>query len=107
MIHYDVPTKQRKQLFSLNKSCKFCSNCQLLIVQQSEVETDLEQLTTKLGLSFNPKAYFIFGTIERKYWKQGQQQQLSPQDILALSAPFKDIWDFHIRPAGWYFDDEQ
>lgn len=106
VIHYEEKSQHYHQLFSLNKTCKFCPYCTLIIAKKSEIEELLQQILSQLGRSFNPENYFIFGTMERKDWKKGQKEAVNPGKALDAAYPFKDMWDFEIRPAGWYRDDE-
>lgn len=104
MIHYQEKHKNLHRLISLNKSGKFCPHCQLIISQKSELEELLKQLVPQLGLSFKVDNYFLFGTMDRKDWTRNQQEPLHPKESLKLIHPFKDTWDFEVRPAGWYFE---
>lgn len=106
MIHYEEKAVSFHQLISLNKSCKFCPYCELIIAQKSEIENYLSQIVPNFGLRFNPDNYFVFGTMERKDWKKGQQEPSQPDKALDAVAQFKDVWDFEVQPAGWYFEGE-
>ena len=53
MIHYEEKTVNFNQLISLNKSCKFCPYCELIIGQKSEIETYLNQIIPNFGFRFN------------------------------------------------------
>jgi hypothetical protein len=89
-------------LLSLNKFCKYCPRCDLIIVKQ----TDLERLLTAICEEYAPEIigneYFVFGTMDRKDWKNGQTGKMSPQEAIKRSHPFKDVWKFKISPVGWY-----
>ncbi|MEM6297768.1 MAG: hypothetical protein AAF740_03665 [Bacteroidota bacterium] len=105
MIHYKDESVDANQVLSLNKTCKFYPSCELIIAQQSELENFLTQMIQEIGLPpFKSNSYLVFGTIDRKDWKKGQDGELSSGGILEVVSPFKDHWDFEIEPAGWYFD---
>jgi hypothetical protein len=91
-----------QQLFLLNKQCKYCTNCDLIIVKQQEIESFI---AVGLGQS-HPEIirnnYLVMGTVDRKDWKEGNQGSLSPQEIIERMYVFKDIWNFEVIPAGWY-----
>lgn len=106
MVHYEEKIVNFHQLISLNKSCKYCPYCELIIGQKSEIEHILNQIVHGFGLQFNPDNYFVFGTMDRKDWKKSQKELLNQRKALDLVFQFKDIWDFEIRPAGWYFEGE-
>ncbi len=106
VIHYEEKSANFHQLISLNKSCKFCTYCELIIGQKSEIETILGQIVSNLGFRFDPGHYFVLGTMDRKDWKISQKKPFNQRKALDAAYPFKDIWDFEIRPAGWYFEGE-
>lgn len=106
VIHYEEKKKNFMQLISLNKSCKFCPYCELIIGQKSELDELLDQIITFLNLKFNPKNYIVFGTMEKKDWKKSQDESLSQKEAIKLVHRFKDILEFEIRPGGWYFEGE-
>ncbi|MDF5733236.1 MAG: hypothetical protein PUP92_35950 [Rhizonema sp. PD38] len=108
----DIKTKIRKftlvihvepqQLLLLNKQCKYCTNCDLIIAKKQEIEP-------LMAISFsqsNPKIignnYFVMGTVDKKDWKEGNQNSLSPSEMLERIYVFKDVWNFEVIPAGWY-----
>jgi hypothetical protein len=106
MIHYGEKARQYNQMFSLGKTCKFCPYCELIIANKWEVEDLLAQMLGQLGKKFDPKNYFIFGTTDRVDWKTGMREATAPGKALEQAYPFRNVWDFEIRPAGWYFDGE-
>lgn len=104
MIHYNEKRVNFNQLVSLNKSCKFCPYCELIIGQKSEIETYLSQIISNFGFQFNSDNYFVFGTMDRKDWKKSQKEPLNQGKALDVIYRFKDILDFEIQPAGWYYE---
>ncbi|MDF5725586.1 MAG: hypothetical protein PUP91_35095 [Rhizonema sp. PD37] len=46
--------------------------------------------------------YLVMGTVDKKDWKEGNQNSLSPSEILERIYVFKDVWNFDVIPAGWY-----
>jgi hypothetical protein len=108
MIHYKDEKSDYHQLLSLNKTCKFCPSCELIITKKSEIESYLEEMLTRWGkTTFHAENYLVFGTIDRSVWKAGKQNSLNPQDALKLAAPFKHVWEFKVTSPGWYFDGEK
>ncbi len=91
-----------KQLFLLNKKCKYCPSCDLIIAKKQEIESFLA--LTLPQLSSND--YLVIGTLERQDWVQGNKGSLSPPGIMERVYIFKDVWDFKVRPAGWYPADD-
>jgi hypothetical protein len=77
MVHYQDKATGFNQLVSLNKSCKFCPYCELIIAQKSELETYINQIVTNFGLKFNPNNYLVFGTMDKNDWKKSQKESLN------------------------------
>ncbi|MBW4642077.1 MAG: hypothetical protein KME23_03520 [Goleter apudmare HA4340-LM2] len=96
-----------QQLFFLNKQCKYCPTCDLIIAKKQEIESLMA-----FGLSqSHPKIignkYVVIGTVDKKDWKEGSQESLSPAEIIERTYIFQDIWNFEVIPAGWYPKGEQ
>ncbi|OUL35580.1 hypothetical protein BV372_10630 [Nostoc sp. T09] len=93
---------QPQQLFILNKQCRYCENCDLIITKKQEIES----LMAAGFIQSNPKIigndYLVMGTVDRKDWKEGTQNALSPSEMLERIYVFQDVWDFEVIPAGWY-----
>lgn len=109
MIHCGPPKPrpgQRIQLLSLNKSCKFCPYCELIIAKKAELEEVLQPMFSQMGIPFSAENYFVMGTMSREDWKQNQKEPLEIKEAIKRIAVFRDVWDFEVRPAGWYFEDE-
>ena len=110
----DTPTKIRKfPLFisyankytiTLNLPCKFCTNCELIIAKKNIADEFLKKAIEKIKIKFEPDNYEIIGTIDRKtFWKHNKRT-ISDLEIFDKIAPFIEILDFEIQPAGWYFE---
>lgn len=104
MIHYENKSLKFHRMLSLRMDCKFCTECELIIKKKSETEVFLSQIVESWKIKFKPENYFVFGTMDMKDWKQGQTNPLAPSISLDKMAPFVDVLDFEIQPAGWYFD---
>lgn len=105
MVHYKKHNNKVQQMISLNKSCKYCPECDLLIVRKPETDKLMKELVLKkFGLKCSPDEYMIFGTMDRKDWKANQKEAMGVKNLFDKIYLFKDIWDFDIQHAGWYFD---
>jgi len=108
-------TKQRKlplvihidpmNLLALNKTCRYCPYCDLLIAHQDELEAQLAAIFA----SRNPEAigndYLVLGTIDRAVWRKGVQASLGLQDMLDNLHDFKHVWQFEPAHYGWVKDE--
>ncbi|MCI5209610.1 MAG: hypothetical protein D3910_12650 [Candidatus Electrothrix sp. ATG2] len=99
VIHIDP-----RQMFILNKTCKYCVDCDLIITKQAEIE---QQLTIGL-LKINPDIigndYLVMGTLDKKDWRSREKDRDNPSETLKKMYVFKDHLDFEVIPAGWYPD---
>jgi hypothetical protein len=105
----DLPTKVRKyplvihvepkQVLLLNKKCKYCPSCDLIIAKKQEIESFL---AFSLNRQLNSDDYLVMGTIDRQDWVQGNKGAIPSSEIFDRMYVFKTVWDFEVIPAGWY-----
>jgi hypothetical protein len=87
-----------QQLFLLNKKCKYCPSCDLIIAKKQEIESFLALALPQLSNN----DYLVLGTLDRQDWVQGNKGSFSPSEMMERIYIFKTVWDFEVRPAGWY-----
>ena len=104
MVHYGDKPLDFHRLLSLRMDCRFCTDCELIIKRKSEIESQLQQLVATWAMKFSPKNYVVLGTTEMADWKESQKVPTPPSVFLEKVSIFKDVWDFDIQPAGWYFE---
>ena len=90
----------------LGKTCRYCPDCDLLIVHQDELEAQLEALFAERDPSVIGNDYMVLGTVERQPWREGMKQPKSIPEMLEHLHDFKEVRTVEYRPAGWYRDDE-
>jgi hypothetical protein len=93
VIHIDPA-----QLLSLNKTCRYCPHCDLLIVHQDELEQFLATYFGQTKPDVVGNDYLVIGTVDRANWKQGMQGEKSIQQMLDELHDFKKVLRF--QPAG-------
>jgi hypothetical protein len=87
------------QPVTLNKTCRYCPNCDLLIAHQDEIEDVLTRIFTTLNPEIVGSKYLVIGTVERATWKRTMQNQLLPiQDTFEGLHDFREVVTF--KPAG-------
>ncbi len=83
----------------LDKQCRFCNSCDLLIVHQ----TQLEQRIATEFMTINPEAigndYQVIGTLDRAEWNQGKQDPLSVERVIAYLHDFNKVVSFERVPG--------
>ncbi len=72
---------------ALNYTCRFCRPCDLLIGQKHEIEHLLTELFRRSDPTVIGNAYLIFGTVEKRVWREGVAQpkgiaELLPQGVI-------------------------
>lgn len=96
-----------QQLLLLNKQCKYCTNCDLIIVKKREIESLMAFSFSQSIPTIVGNNYLVMGTVDRQDWKEGNQNSLPPSEIIERMYIFKDVWDFKVIPAGWYPKEEE
>jgi len=99
LIHIDPQV-----LLTLNKTCRYCPDCDLLIAHQDEIEGLLAAIFTERDPSVVGNDYLVLGTVERKAWRKGAQDALTIAEMLDNLHDFKAVHKIEYRPAGWYPD---
>lgn len=87
-----------KMILNLNKTCKFCPYCDLIIARKKEIEDLLLSMTHK---KLSEKDYFVMGTIERSIYLKLKNRSSNKIDdhFLGNVFVFKNVWDFKFGPA--------
>jgi hypothetical protein len=87
-------------ILSLNKTCRYCPRCDLLIAHQNDVEHFLACCFSEQKPEVVGNDYLVIGTLDRPVWKRGTQQQLTPQEMLEELHDFKEVVTFKLE-WGW------
>lgn len=110
--HCDAKMKQRKlPLFIhvdavnpivLNKTCRYCPDCDLLLVHQDELEELLAGLFAEIDPTTIGNDYLVLGTVEREVWQANMKQPKSIPEMMEHLHDFKDVQSVRVQPGGWY-----
>ncbi|MFN0073536.1 MAG: hypothetical protein ACKVVP_18800 [Chloroflexota bacterium] len=95
VIHVDPA-----QVIALNKTCRYCSRCDLLIAHQDEIEAFLTAFFSqnRPGVVGNP--YLVVGTESRAAWLSGMRTPQIPTEALEQVHDFIEVVEFQIT-GGW------
>ncbi len=93
-------------LLAQNMHCRYCPDCDLLIVHQDELETQLAIHVSKHQPSAVGNDYLVLGTMERAAWSENRHNPKPLPDVLESVADFREVLEIHVRPAGWYPKDQ-
>jgi hypothetical protein len=95
VIHVDP-----QQLISLNKTCRYCPSCDLLIAHQDQVEDFLAAFFGATNPDVLGNDYLVVGTQDRADWRHGMRSSLTTQEMLDSLHDFVEYVTFD-RPLGW------
>jgi hypothetical protein len=94
------------QLLCLNKNCKYCTDCDLIMTKKSEIESLISNQFEKVDPSVVGNKYFVFGTLDRNDWLKYRKKPTDPSKVMDHAYIFKDVLTFDIVPGGWYRDEK-
>jgi hypothetical protein len=85
---------------ALNKTCRYCPGCDLLIAHQNE----LEALLTAFFTEHNPEVigndYLVIGTLDRPDWQRGTKSPLTIHEMVEHLHDFREVLRFELV-GGW------
>jgi len=97
VIHIDP-----RQLLLLNKKCRYCNKCDLIITKKTELESLLVACFEKSKPEIIGNNYLVMGVAERKDWQEGKQGKMVEGEIIERMLVFKDVLNFEPAHFGWY-----
>jgi hypothetical protein len=90
-----------RHLLCLNKTCRYCTGCDLIITRKEELEQLLYAIWIQRAPEIVGNDYLVFGTMDRRDWQRGQREELDPREAISLAYPFKEMLHFEPASAGW------
>lgn len=97
VIHIDP-----MQLVALNKTCRYCPLCDLLIAHKDEIEAFLTAFFGQKQPEIVGNDYLVVGTEDRADWLRGMHTSLSIQEALECLHDFAEVVTFKPPPRwGW------
>jgi hypothetical protein len=90
------------QLVSLNKACRYCPPCDLLIAHRDEIEEFLAALFGRHRPEFAANSYLVVGTEDRADWLRGMRASLTVEEMLDCLHDFAQVVTFErVRRRDW------
>lgn len=83
---------------AINKSCRYCPRCDLLIAHQDELEEQLAELHAQQAPELVSNKYLVMGTLDRAVWKRGKAEPLSIAEMREQLHDFVQV--FTIKRSG-------
>jgi hypothetical protein len=87
-----------QQLIALNKTCRYCPYCDLLIAHQDEIETWLAAFFGQTHPELVGNDSLIVGAEDRADWQRGVRDSLAIPDALACLHDVADVVQFTPAP---------
>jgi hypothetical protein len=81
-----------KFVLNLNKTCKYCPYCELIIAKKSEFKQVADAYRVMID------DFFFFGTLPREIYVKYENKIMDSKGFLNIALSFKDVWDFTIQP---------
>jgi len=97
VIHIDP-----QQLLLLNKKCRYCVKCDLIITKKSELESLIAFCFEESRPEIVGNNYLVMGVAERRDWLEGKKGEMLQGETIERMFVFKDVLNFELVRAGWY-----
>ncbi len=92
---------QPEQLLLLNKICRYCTTCDLIIAKKSEVESLMAARFERLNPGIMGNDYVVIGVVDRKDWREGKQGKQPQGEIVERVFVFKNVLRFEPLYRNW------
>jgi hypothetical protein len=79
---------------SINKTCRYCPTCDLLIAHKDEIEQQLALLFARHNPALIGNDYLVVGTQDRSDWRRGVQTPLTIEEMLDSLHDFEEVLRF-------------
>lgn len=83
-----------KKIMSLNKTCRYCPFCKLVIAKKHELDEIAKQFLGKSTIGKDE--YYVVGTHERNMWNKSMSGLSSQTEQLENIIFFRDVWLFEM-----------
>jgi len=90
----------------LNKRCRYCPDCDLMIVHQDELEHLLAVSFQKCKPEIIGNNYLVLGTVDKATWRKQQKEPIPMGELPAYLHDFKEYLEIFHSPGGWYPEDD-
>ena len=89
-----------EQLLFLNKTCRYCPACDLIIVKKSEVESLMAACCEERNPEIIGNDYLVIGVADRRDWREGKKATMPQSEVIDRVYIFKDVLHFEpVRPT--------
>lgn len=89
-------------LIALNYTNRYCSHCDMLIGHKHEIEHYLTELFSKVDPEIIGNDYIVFGTVEKKAWKENINHPKVLNEMQQHIHVFESYRNIRVTMAGWF-----
>lgn len=93
VVHVDP-----QEIAVLNKKCRYCPGCDLLIAHRDELEAMLAFAFSGQRPEVVGNDYLVIGTVDRSVWRRRARTEFLAQDTLDQLHEFKRVVRFELAP---------
>lgn len=86
----------------LNKRCRYCPDCDLMIAHQDELEHWLTITFEKHAPEIIGNEYLILGTVDKATWRKHKKAPIPMGKLPEYLHDFKEYLKISYSPGGWY-----
>jgi len=102
LIHVDP-----RNLIAHNYTCRYCHRCDMLIAHKHEIENHLTRMFSEISQEFIGNRYLIFGTVEKKAWRENIKEPKSLYDMRQHISDFRSYQSIRMTMGGWFPKDQE
>ncbi|MFW6332898.1 MAG: hypothetical protein ACOC23_06315 [Thermodesulfobacteriota bacterium] len=89
-------------LVALNYPNRYCTHCNMLIGHKHEIEHHLTQKFLEIDPNTIGNNYLVFGTVEKKAWRENLKQQIRFDVLLHHTHDFLSYQVIRMSMGGWF-----
>jgi hypothetical protein len=95
----EVDAVEPTYFLALNKTCKYCPPCDLLLAHQDILEDLLARMFAERAPEAIGNDYLVVGTMDRSDWHEGVRAGVPLAEMLRSLHDFKRVVNFKPAPA--------
>jgi len=86
---------------TINKKCRYCPKCDILIAHQDELEHMLALAYQKRKPEIIGNEYLVLGTLEPSSWRKREKEPVGSGNVQEHVHDFKEYLEVKYTPAHW------
>ena len=90
----------------LNKKCRYCPDCDILIAHQDELEQLLAYTFQERAPNVIGNEYLILGTVDKATWRKQRREPIHLKQLPEYLHDFKEYLNIKYSPGGWQSPDQ-